>query len=249
MTRSRVRVADEIELDVEVGGSGPGLVLLNGANHNIRQWDPVIERLNADHQTIRIDMRGVGRSDAGPGEHNTFEQYADDIMTVCDHVGSDRNLLWGTAWGARVALVTAARNPDRFSRVVLGDLAIDPADPAAQKAGASAAKVARAEAGIDEVERVHAATQHDDPEATARTMAATRLHPDLMPFVERLTMPTLIATGDHDANLESSRRALSGLADGRLVVIPLAGHAALRQRPDLVVDLVAPFLATGRIEP
>lgn len=243
MTVTRVTVAEGIELHVEVDGGGPALVLLNGANHNVRQWDSVIGRLNHNYRTIRVDVRGVGLSTAGPAEHNTFEQYADDIMIVCDELNCGRSLLWGTAWGARVALVTAARNPERFNRVVLGDLAIDPADPAAQKAGVVAAKAARADAGIEEVARLDEATRHLDPEATARTMAATRLHPDLMPFVQQLTMPTLIATGDHDANLTSSRRALAGLRHGRLVVIPLSGHAALRQRPDVVVDLVAPFLA------
>lgn len=241
----RIPVADGVELHVEHGGDGPDLVLLNGARHNVRQWDRVIERLQARYRTICIDVRGVGRSSAGPPESYRFEQYADDIIAVCDHLGVEGSLLWGTAWGARVALVTAARNPDRFRRVVLGDLAIDPADPAAQRAGAVAAKGARAEASVSEVPRVAEATDHLDPEAMDRALAATRHHRDLMPFIERLTMPTLIATGDHDPNLQSSRRALAGLADGRLIVIPLAGHAALRQRPDLVVDLVTPFLAEG----
>lgn len=239
----RIAVAVGIELHVEYGGDGPDLILLNGARHTVRQWDRVIDRLNAAHRTIRIDMRGVGQSSPGPIGDNRFEQYADDIIAVCDHLDAERCLLWGTAWGARVALVTAARHPDRFRRVVLGDLAIDPADPEAQKAGALAARAAREQAGVVEVARVPGATDHLDPDAMVATMAATGLHRDLLPFVERLTMPTLVVTGDHDPNLRSSRRAVAALADGRLIVVPLSGHAALRQRPELVVELVAPFLA------
>ncbi len=242
MTVERVLVADDIELHVEIDGGGQDLVLLNGAGHNVRQWDPVIERLAAKFRTIRIDVRGVGESSPGPTADNTFERYADDIIAVCDHLDVDRALLWGTAWGARVALVTAARSPKRFTKVVLGDLSIDPADPATQKAGAIAAKTARAAAGVPEADRVPAATEHANPDEVPKTLAAAAKHTDLMPFVERLTMPTLIATGDHDPNIESSRRAVASLIDGRLVVIPLAGHAAMRQRPDLIVDLVEPFL-------
>ncbi len=242
MAVMRIPVAEDVELHVEVGGTGPNLVLLSGAGHNVRQWDPVIDRLGANFRTIRIDVRGIGESSAGPPEDNTFERYALDVIAVCEHLDIDDSLLWGTAWGARVALVTAATNPARFSRVVLGDLAIDPADPKAQRDGAVAAKAARAAAGIAEVPRIEAATEHLLPKQVPKTIAATTLHRDLMPFVAELPMPTLIATGDHDPNLTSSRRALPALADGELVVIPLAGHAAIRQRPELVVDLVEPFL-------
>lgn len=104
---------------------------------------------------------------------------------------------------------------------MLSDLGITPADVDAQKAGRVAAKAARASAGIEEVAPPAGTSDHLDRDAALAALNATRLHKDLMPFVERIEAPTLIATGEFDPNLESSRRSLTGLRNGRLEVLPL----------------------------
>ncbi len=234
---------DGVELHVEVDGSGPALVLVNGAFCTVRQWDEIVGRLAESFRVIRHDVRGTGRSGPGPADGYTFERYADDIVALLDDLGEPRSRLWGMAWGARVALVAAARHPDRFERVVLSDLAIDPADPEAQKAGGAAAKAERSAAGIADSARPDGWNTHDDIDEAVKALAATRLHPDLMPFVEQVSVPTLIATGDHDPNLVSSRRALDGFANARLEVLPHTGHGSVMHRPDLVAELAIDFLA------
>ena len=73
------------------------------------------------------------------------------------------------AWG-RVALVTAATHPAAVERLVLSDLAIDPADVDAQKQGRVDAKAARADAGIAETPRI---------DGVSTTTTATRPGPRL----------------------------------------------------------------------
>jgi pimeloyl-ACP methyl ester carboxylesterase len=230
-------------LHVEIDGEPdrPPLLLVNGAFCTVRSWDRVVESLTPSFRVIRHDVRGTGRSDPGAESGNRFERYAADIEMICDRLEIAAADIWGAAWGARVALVAAATS-GRFARCVLSDLAIDPADPVAQKDGANRAKTARAAAGVAELERPEGWNHHDDPDAAARAIAATRLHPDLMPFVEGLRIPTLIATGEFDPNLASSRRALGGLANGRLEVVPLTGHGSVLQRPDIMAALVVGFL-------
>ena len=243
MTRHRIHTDDGAELHVEEDGAGPPLMLVNGAFCTVRQWDRVVAELARSFRVIRHDVRGTGRSGAGPDDHNCFEQYADDIVAIEDQLGVDQSVLWGMAWGARVALVAAARHPRRFHRLVLSDLGIDPADVEAQKAGAKAAAVARAREGIAEIPQPQGWRNHDDLAAAKKAMAATFQHPDLMPFVTQLTLPVLIVTGEHDPNLVSSRRALSGFAAARLEVLPHTGHGSVLQRPDLVRETVVRFLA------
>ncbi len=230
------------ELHVEIDGAGPPLVLVNGATCTVRQWDRVVDELAAHWTVIRHDVRGMGRSKPGPADEYRFEQYADDIVQICADAGFERFDLWGMAWGARVALVTAARHPGAVSRLVLSDLSIDPADPAAQRAGATQAKEARMEAGVEEVETPAGSFDHDHPDEARLALAATMLQPNLMPFVTKVTASTLIATGQFDPNLESSRRALAGFAEASLVVLDLTAHGSVLQRPDLVLATVTPFL-------
>lgn len=235
-------MTEPVPLHIEVDGAGPALVLVNGAGCTVRQWDHIVEDLATTRTVVRHDVRGTGRSGAGPDDEYRFERYADDIIALCADRGITTFDLWGMAWGARLAVVTAALHSDAVRRLVLSDLAIDPADVTAQKAGSVLAKEARAAAGIDEVAKPLGAFDHDDPESAFRALAATRHEPDLMPFVEQVQAPTLIATGEHDPNLESSRRALMGFDDARLEVLPLTAHGSVLQRPTLVLATAVAFL-------
>ncbi len=97
-------------------------------------------------------------------------------------------------------------------------------------------------AGVEEVEKPAGAFDHNDADEARLALAATTLHPDLMPFVADVRAPTLIATGEYDPNLESSRRALAGFSDASLVVLELTAHGSVLQRPDLVLRTVTQFL-------
>lgn len=243
MTARRVALDAGATLYVEEDGSGPPLVLVNGAFCTVRQWDQVVPELARSFRVIRHDVRGTGHSGPAPDDGYRFEQYADDIVRLCEELDAPDAALWGMAWGARVALVSAARHGERFRRLVLSDLAIDPADPGAQKKGAKAAAEARTRAGIASVALPEGWNEHEDLAAARMAMAATLRHPDLMPFVRAVKLPTLIATGEHDPNLASSRRALPGFANARLEILPHTGHGSVLQRPALMAGLVASFLA------
>lgn len=231
-----------MELHVEEEGGGPALLLVNGAFCTVRQWDAVVPELARSFRVIRHDVRGTGSSAAGPEAEYRFERYADDLALICESLGVVEASLWGMAWGARVALVAAARHPERCRRVVLSDLAIDPADPRAQQEGARSAALARREAGIEEAPLPEGWNRHADVEEARKALSATLEHPDLMPFVRKVRASTLIATGEHDPNLASSRRALAGFSEGRLEVLPLTGHGSVLQRPDLTRSRVSAFL-------
>ena len=245
MPAQRIAV-DGIELHVEIDGAanadGPTLLLVNGAGLTTRRWDGVVGRLGETRTVIRHDVRGTGASSAGPASGYRFERYARDIVEIADRLGVSNFDLWGMAWGSRVALVTAANHPGRVRRLVLSDFSVDPADSEAQKQGAIEAKRARAAAGIVDPPRPAGLGDHNDREAMRAAMAATLIHPDLLPFVAQVQAPTLIATGDHDPNLVSSLRALPRLATGRLVELPLTGHGSVLSRPDVTVDAVLGFL-------
>jgi 2-succinyl-6-hydroxy-2,4-cyclohexadiene-1-carboxylate synthase len=228
-------------LHVEVSGSGPALMLVNGARCTVRQWDAIIDELNDRHTVIRHDVRGTGRSAPAPHDSYRFETYASDIIALASDLGFKRFDLWGMAWGARVALVTAALNPGAVNRLMLSDLAVDPVDHVAQKAGSSAARQARDAAGVAHAPKPDGAFDHDHPDELLLALGATKRHLDLMAFVRQVRCPTLVATGEFDPNLTSSRRALTGLADGQLEVLPLTAHASVLQRPELVLSVATDF--------
>ena len=74
------------------------------------------------------------------------------------------------------------------------------------------------------------------PQALA---AAARFN--LPEAVTALTMPVLVATGDHDPNLASSRDLVDRALNARLEVLENVGHGSVLQRPDLTAKTFMHF--------
>jgi 3-oxoadipate enol-lactonase len=103
------------ELNYELRGEGPAVVLLHEGVCDLRMWDELVESLAPEFTVLRYDMRGYGESTLPPGP---FSQ-ARDLLGLLDHVAIDRAALVGVSYGARVALDTAFSAPERITCLVL----------------------------------------------------------------------------------------------------------------------------------
>lgn len=227
--------SDGTSLHVEVDGDprGAPLLLWNGAGCTLRMWDLVVPRLAERHRLIRFDVRGTGESaPASDASQYTFEQYADDANRILDRLGVERTHVWSIAWGSRAALAYSALHPARVVSLMLSDASIGPADVAAQLDGARRALERQLAAGIPRFDLPDGWSRHRTPEAVPLALSAAGKF-DLRAAAARLTMPVLVATGDHDPNLASSRELVALAPHARLVVLKDVGHGSVLQRPDL----------------
>jgi 3-oxoadipate enol-lactonase len=103
------------ELNYELAGDGPAVVLVHEGVCDLRMWDELAESLATEFTVLRYDLRGYGDSTLPPGP---FSQ-SRDLLGLLDHVGIDRAPLVGVSYGGRVALETAFVAPDRVSALVL----------------------------------------------------------------------------------------------------------------------------------
>src|SRR3954467_7128551 len=105
-TYQRIAVADDVSLNVAVGGSGSPVVLLHGFPQTHLMWRHVAVDLAADHTVICPDLRGYGNSDK-PREYgpHTYSKrtMANDIVTLARRLGHPRFVLAGHDRGALVA--------------------------------------------------------------------------------------------------------------------------------------------------
>ena len=229
---------DDATLNVEADGpeDGPALLLWHGANCTLRSWDLVVARLADRYRVIRFDVRGHGESAPAkdPATGYTFERYADDADGLLDHFGVQRCHVWGFAWGARAALAYGALRPARVLSAALYDASIVRPDVKAQREGTREAVRRQRAAGI-RFQPPEGWDAHADPDAARASLGAMNGF-DLPAAVDRLTMPVLVATGDLDPNLASSRDLVARAADARLVVLADVGHGSVLQRPDLTVE-------------
>ncbi len=94
-------------------GEGPVVVLVHGSMDRSTSFARMTRHLG-DFVVVRYDRRGYGRSvDLGPAVG--IEQQADDLLDVID---GRTARVFGHSLGGVVALAAAAREPERFERVV-----------------------------------------------------------------------------------------------------------------------------------
>jgi pimeloyl-ACP methyl ester carboxylesterase len=121
------RVAGAAARDPEVDlvrGSGAGeasapesVIYLHGAGMSSDIWRPFLERTGG----LAVDLIGFGRSGKGGHLDYTPEGLANFVERWLEHAGVQELGLVGHGWGGVIALLLAARQPERVSRLVLID--------------------------------------------------------------------------------------------------------------------------------
>ena len=244
MTEHLITVAPEVRLRVAVDGEPgrPPLVLINGAFCNLNVWTPAMPALLQRFLVVRHDWRGTGKSSKGPRADYTFARYADDLLAVLDHLGIERPLVCGMAYGARTAARFALRHPARLAALALYDVSLDqPVDQSLQAAGNAEAKRLRTEAGLAQVAVDRAWYAHDDEREAMRSLTAHRDQPDPTPELHALRLPTLVVCGRQDVNLPEAERIAAIVPGAELQIMEMTGHGSVLSRPELFVQLLVAF--------
>ena len=119
--------ADEAEVHLEIGGSGPPLLLLHGYPETHACWHRVAPLLAADFTVVCPDLRGYGDSrftGTETPDHAAFSKRAmarDQVATMAK-LGFARFAVAGHDRGGRVAYRLALDHPDRVTRLATLDI-------------------------------------------------------------------------------------------------------------------------------
>ncbi len=103
---------------VDGPADAPVLVLSNSLGTNADMWAQQVPALSRHFRVVRYDTRGHGRSSVPEGEYR-FEQLANDVVELLDHLGVARAHFCGLSMGGPTGLTLALNHPDRIDRLVL----------------------------------------------------------------------------------------------------------------------------------
>ena len=112
-------------------GNGPALVLLGGGPSNADTLAPLAGQLARDYTVITYDRRGYSRSrQDDSGEQVGIPGHGRDLIALIARLGAAPAALFGTSFGALVALEGAASDPDLIGTLIvheppLGELLAD----------------------------------------------------------------------------------------------------------------------------
>jgi pimeloyl-ACP methyl ester carboxylesterase len=202
-------VEEKIQIYYDDLGSGAPVIMIHGAATSGKVYDGLASRMVARFRCIRLDLRGLGRSDRVSAISPTA--WCDDTMALLDHLGIGKAHLLGCSLGARIAGRLALDHPERFET-----LTVDA--PLVAVAQAANARLNNRFSNLDNpatVDRVRWQNFHgaDWREAVsfyfrARNDPALQEHLTLRPHLSSLTLPTLITRGDIDDDIHPLSHAI-----------------------------------------
>jgi len=112
--------ADGTRLAYHQAGEGRALLCVPGGPMQASAYLGDLGGLSAHRSLVLLDLRGTGES-AIPADPTSYrcDWLVDDVEAVRGHLGLDRIDLLGHSAGAALALLYAARHPDRIGRLAL----------------------------------------------------------------------------------------------------------------------------------
>jgi 4,5:9,10-diseco-3-hydroxy-5,9,17-trioxoandrosta-1(10),2-diene-4-oate hydrolase len=269
VTQKRIHIEEAfvpvggVKVHYQRAGTGRPLLLLHGLVGSAKNWRQNISFLSRDSSVYAVDLFNMGESERVPGLDAGLEATADRLAACMDALGLAEADIAGHSHGGAVAMMLAARHPDRVRRLIL----FAPANPFCDL-GHQLIRFYQTRFGIwlarqiPVLPRMLKATalsrMYGDPSrVTAGSLEGYTegLHipgtmDHILQIVERwfvdmgllrsvlpglTAKPTLLIWGDRDraVGLSSARELQRTLPQSSLLIIPGAGHIAFEEMPDI----------------
>jgi 3-oxoadipate enol-lactonase len=242
----------------------PTLLLIHGFPLNSSMWSPQLDDLANFVRVIAPDLRGHGQSDAIAGPYS-MELLADDCADLLAHLNvATPFVVCGLSMGGYIALEFYRRYGEHVAGLILtatragadsaeGKANRDKMAEMAKREGVTAVadamlpKLLSPANFADDKELVEFARQMMEGaslEGVVGALAAMRDRPDSTPTLPTIDVPVLIIHGADDQLIPVSEAEAMAKAvpDGRLLIIPHAGHLPNLEQPDAFNDAVIDFL-------
>jgi len=267
---------NDLDVNVEIDGRGPPLLLLHGFTGSVRAWDRVRPAIAAFATVISVDLIGHGRSGVpDDAARYSLEWSTRDLSALLDGLKLDAVDVLGYSMGGRVALHFAVHAPGRVKTLVLESASAGIEDELERhrRVESDAALAQRiVEHGIEafvaewerlpllapaphvpESERARHTTQrlHNNPLGLAnslRGMGAGQQTP-LWPVLPALEQRVLLIVGERDTRYRQMAERMHALVPGsEVAVVADAGHTVHVDAPQAFVALVKSAWSNSQAE-
>ncbi|MFF4708695.1 alpha/beta fold hydrolase [Streptomyces sp. NPDC001288] len=118
MPELRRVLANGVELNVALCGSGPAVLLLHGFPHTWEVWTDVMGDLSDRYRVIAPDLRGLGASSRTASGYDAGT-LAEDAAGLLDALGVSSAAVMGIDAGTAPAFLLALRRPGLVRRLVV----------------------------------------------------------------------------------------------------------------------------------
>jgi 2-hydroxy-6-oxonona-2,4-dienedioate hydrolase len=114
--RSGMAKVNEAQIYYETAGAGAPFVMIHAGVADNRQWNNEFAYFAQNHQVIRYDLRGYGKSEPVDGEFS----HLGDLVSLLDHLELHEPLiLMGCSMGGGLAMNFALTHPSRTRALIM----------------------------------------------------------------------------------------------------------------------------------
>ena len=129
-----LNINDDFEMSyIDTGSvsSNSEILLIHGWCSNKYHWKPQIEHFSNQYRVVAMDLRGHGLSTA-PESGYSFQQFAEDIEILINHLNMSNPIVFGHSMGGAVAIYLTSLLQNSARGLIMVDGSIHIAEPAEQ---------------------------------------------------------------------------------------------------------------------
>ncbi len=257
---------DNLNIYYEIHGNEQALktiVFLNGLSQTTLAWVLTVPYFKEQYKIILIDFIFQGKSDK-TGEWRNFNQHAQDVITILNHLKIDRVIIAGLSYGSLVAQHLAVHFPQRLSHLILMATFAHktPYYEAIELSWWRALEFGGYPLMLDimlpsvlseqyftnpliPIEMMKQARQelNEDKQALFKLMHATKERGDYRSELKKIKTPTLVIQGEKDALFPThmAKEVTQAISGARLEIIPFAGHTLNLEAVPAMSQLIVNF--------
>ena len=256
--------------NVQVTGDldGPPMLFAHGFGCDQNMWRHVAPRFEDAFKVVLFDHVGAGGADPtafDPARYTSLGAYADDVLDICRELDLQRVVFVGHSVSAMIGVLAAAKEPERFAKLVLvgpspryiddgdyiGGFGAEDIDElldslASNYLGWSSAMAPVIMGNADRPELGAELTEsfcRSDP-AIARQFARVTFLSDNRADLPNVAVPTLVlqCTNDVIAPVAVGEFVAREMPNAELVLLDATGHCPNLSAPDETTDAIAAFV-------
>ncbi len=251
----------------DVQGEGKPILILNGIMMSTKSWEPFVKTLSSNNQLIRLDFIDQGQSDRLDNSAYTQSIQVDIIESLLKTLKLIKVSLVGISYGGEVAILFAAKFPNKVDRMVLFNTT-PYTSPWLAEIGKQWNAIGKTRDGSTyykaTIPVIYSPSYYEARLDWMKKREAYLLpifsNPVFLDAMERLTnsaesfdarnelnqitAPTLIVAADEDylTPIQNQKELKKAIPNAEMVILPGVGHASMYEKPILFVTLVLGFI-------
>lgn len=236
----------DVRLYYEEAEEGESLILIHGYPLNHKIWQPIIPFLGKGIRAILPDLRGCGKSPAGPVS-NSMKLMAEDVIRLMDELRISTSIVAGHSMGGYVILKLAESFPDRIKGIAMVSSQAVADTPEKKEGRAASIKLINSE-GINPIingmlprltetpeliEPIRQIMSESNPAGLIGCLTAMADRDDANDWLHSIIVPALVIAGRNDKiiPIERSIEMNKSLVHSELVVMEHSCHMPMMEQP------------------